>query len=54
MAVIFGGRCTESLWKGSHFAMIDIKKQEDLLGEAYILLSNVSKLMGIAQHPVPT
>ena len=42
MAAIFGGHCTESLWRDSRFAMIDIKKWEHLSGEAYILLSNVS------------
>ena len=35
--VIVGGHCAESLWRGICFAMIDIKKQEDLSGEASII-----------------
>ena len=35
MAAIFGGLCIESLWKGYHFAMNDIKKSTNISGEAY-------------------
>ena len=35
MAVIVGGLCTESLWRGYCFAMNDIKKSKNISGEAY-------------------
>ena len=30
----------EGLWRGWHFAMIGMKKLQDILGEGYALLSN--------------
>ena len=36
MAVIVGGLCTESLWRGYHFTMNDIKKSKNISGEACI------------------
>ena len=40
MAAIVWGLCTESLWRGLRFAMIDMKKFEDVSGEVYIQPSN--------------
>ena len=39
MVVIFGGLCTDSLWRGYCFAMNDIKSK-NISGEAYIQSSN--------------
>ena len=42
MAAIWVGLCTENLWRGYRFAMVDIKKSEDISGEAYIRSSNAN------------
>ena len=36
------GTCTESLWIGQRFTMIDIKKSENISGEACIQSSNAN------------
>ena len=42
MAAIVWGPCTENLWRGLHFTMINMKKSEDIPGEAYILSFNAN------------
>ena len=40
MVAIVGGLCMEGLWRGWHFAMIDMKKLQDILDEGYALSCN--------------
>ena len=40
MAAIVGGLCMEGLWKGWRFAMIGMKKLQDISDEGYALSYN--------------
>ena len=40
MVAIVGGLCMEGLWRGWRFAMIGMKKLQDILDEGYALSSN--------------
>ena len=40
MAAIVGGLCMEGLWRGWRFAMIGMKKLQDILDEGYALSYN--------------
>ena len=40
MAAIVGGICMEGLWRGWCFAMIGMKKLQDISDEGYALSSN--------------
>ena len=40
MAAIVGGLCMEGLWRGWRFAMIGMKKLQDISDEGYALTYN--------------